>query len=49
MKTKMYSNPSRKPMMYGGMTEKKEMAMGGKAYSNATSKPMMYGGMAGKK
>ena len=30
MKTKMYSNPSRKPMMYGGMTEKKEMAMGGK-------------------
>jgi hypothetical protein len=31
MKSKMYSNPPRKPMMYGGMaTPKKKMAMGGK-------------------
>lgn len=30
MKSKMYSNPPRKPMMYGGMSEKPKMAMGGK-------------------
>jgi hypothetical protein len=32
MKSKMYSNPSRKPMMYGGMPMKPKqgMAMGGK-------------------
>ena len=31
MKSKMYSNPPRKPMMYGGMTmTPKKMAMGGK-------------------
>jgi len=31
MKSKMYSNPPRKPMMYGGMAMKpKKMASGGK-------------------
>lgn len=43
MKSKMYSNPSRKPMMYGGMTMKPKqgMAMDGKG-------KMMYGGKAKK-
>lgn len=27
---KMYTNQPRKPMMYGGMADKKKMAMGGK-------------------
>jgi len=27
---KMYTNQPRKPMMYGGMANKKKMAMGGK-------------------
>lgn len=29
MKGKMYSNPPRKPMMYGGMSTKKGAQMGG--------------------
>ena len=42
MKSKMYSNPPRKPMMYGGMTmTPKKMAMDGKG-------KMMYGGTAKK-
>lgn len=33
---KQYSNPSRKPMMYGGMTKpKKKMESGGKAMADA--------------
>ena len=52
---KDYSNPSRKPMMYGGMTDKKK-AMGGMAKPQMGNQsqavgvtPMMYGGKAKKK
>lgn len=35
---KNYSNPSRKPMMYGGMTtSKKKMSMGGKGMKEVPS------------
>lgn len=38
MKNKMYSNPPRKPMMYGGMAmPKKKMAMGGKGMKEVPS------------
>jgi len=43
MKNKMYSNPPRKPMMYGGMAmPQKKMVMDDKG-------KMMYGGKARKK
>lgn len=39
MKTKKYSNPPRKPMMYGGMAAKprKKMEAGGKAMADAAA------------
>jgi hypothetical protein len=44
MKNKMYSNPPRKPMMYGGTTMKPKQGM-----PMDGSGKMMYGGMANKK
>ena len=37
MKGKMYSNPPRKPMMYGGMSTKKGAQMGGMQTSADTN------------
>jgi len=39
MKGKMYSNPPRKPMMYGGMSTKKGAQMGGMQTSADTNMP----------
>lgn len=43
---KNYSNPTRKPMMYGGQTPRKKMQTGGAAMANAETQSRLATGRA---